>query len=250
MHVNLDEIEEALTNGHFFLEYLPIMKLEGSACVGAEALIRWRRQSEVVPPADFVPAIENTPLSGLVTYWVMETVAHELGDWLRGTERALITINVPPEILGRGGLWYVASKCGMLDILGKLVVEVTERGVPDQLGIQALKQSKKHGLKVCLDDVGTSDENLVLLMRANIDMMKLDKSFADKMRDPDWSPESMNGLTAFAQSTPVQVIAEGVETEFQRNTFREAGIQMAQGWFFSPPLSAAKFIEFFRANTD
>ncbi len=250
MDINLDEIEEALTGGHFFLEYLPIVKLSTGACVGAEALIRWRRQSQVVLPKHFVPLIENTPLSGLVTYWVMETVAHELGDWLRDTEDVLISINVPPEILGRGGLSYVATKCGMSDILDKLVVEVTERGVPDQLGITALKKSRKRGIRVCLDDVGISDENLVLLVRANIDMMKLDKSFADAMRNPDWSLESMNGLIAFARATPVRIIAEGVETEFQRNTLRDAGIQMAQGWVFSPPLPAAEFVEFFKANAD
>lgn len=248
MDINIDDIQEALAGDQFFLEYLPIMQIDAGSCVGAEALIRWQRDENVVQPTDFIPLLENTPISGLLTYWVIEKVAEELGDWLRMTDNARISVNVPPEILGRGGLLYAISRSGMTDVLDKLIMEITERGVPDQLAIQAINESKKHGVTVCLDDVGISDENLVLFIRANVDMVKLDKSFADSMLDPDWSADSIKGLSAVAQSTTIQIIAEGIETEFQSSCFRDAGVQMGQGWHYSEPLPATDFIEFHRSR--
>jgi sensor c-di-GMP phosphodiesterase-like protein len=111
--INLDTIRSGLKGGEFFLEYLPTISLDDGHCVGAEALIRWRRPSGIIPPDDFIPVAENTPLSGLITYWVMETVGEELGDWLRDHDDVHVSINVPPEVLGRGGLEYAASKSGL-----------------------------------------------------------------------------------------------------------------------------------------
>src|SRR4051812_33470696 len=81
--ISADAIRDGLTHGEFFLEYLPTVSLADGKCVGAEALSRWRRPSGVVQPAQFIPLIEGTYLSGMLTYWVLETVAKDLGDWLR-----------------------------------------------------------------------------------------------------------------------------------------------------------------------
>ena len=116
--INVDTIRDGLAHGEFFLEYLPTVTLADGRCVGAEALSRWRRSSGVVPPDEFIHLIEGTPLSGMLTYWVIETVAKELGDWLRAHKEAHISINVPPEILGRAG-WNTQRrkpawpKCGI-----------------------------------------------------------------------------------------------------------------------------------------
>jgi len=248
MNVSLEELEDALVNGEFFVEYQPIMRIDGKECLGAEALIRWRRGQEIIPPSVFIPVIENTMLSGQITYWLMETISQEVGEWLKKQERAFISINVPPEILGRGGLLHVASKCGLLDIADKLVMEVTERGIPDNLGLQGLLRAQKKGVRVCLDDVGVTNENLLVYARANIDLIKLDMSLAAKMLEPDWTTEKIGALEAFTQSTTIKVIAEGVETEFQRDVFQKLGVQMAQGWYFSYPLSAERLFEFFRKS--
>ena len=250
MHTDLRELESALTTGEFFLEYLPIVDLDSNVCVGAEALTRWQRGNEVVPPSEFIPTIENTPLSGLHTYWVIETVAEEMGDWMRATDQVFISVNIPPELIGRGGVRYVVVKSGLSDVLDKLVLEITERGVPDDLGIRTLHETQRHGVRVCLDDVGASDENLILLVRANVDMVKFDKSFTSNILDPNWSSDSMNGLVAIARTTTIQLVAEGIETPLQRDRLREAGVQMGQGWHFSHPLSAAAFFEFHRCHQE
>src|SRR5262249_28529742 len=75
--ISVDAIRAGLTQGEFFLEYLPTVTLAEERCVGGEALARWRRASGVVPPGKFIPLIEETPVSGLLTYWVIETVTKE-----------------------------------------------------------------------------------------------------------------------------------------------------------------------------
>ena len=244
----LGEIEEALIDEQFFIEYQPIMRIDGKECVGAEALIRWRRGQELIPPLEFIPMVENTLLSGMITYWLIENIGRELGEWLRRQECMFISINVPPELLGRGGLIHVASKSGLLEVADKIVMEITERGIPDNLGLQALVKAQELGVRVCLDDVGAADENLLVYARANVDLIKLDKSIAAKMLEPDWTVDKMGALEAFTRSTTIQVIAEGVETEFQRDVFQELGVPMAQGWYFSHPLPVEGLFEFFRAS--
>ena len=134
----VDAIHDGLVQGEFFLEYLPTVSLDDGRCVGAEALARWRRSSGVVQPDEFMPFIEGTYLSGLLTYWVLETVSEELGDWLRIHKELDIGINVPPEILGRGGLEYASTKAGVSDLRDQVVLEPAEprvlEGVVHSLG--------------------------------------------------------------------------------------------------------------------
>src|SRR5262249_8767586 len=209
--IELGAIQEGLARGEFFLEYLPTCSLRNNRCVGAEALIRWRRGSTVLLPGEFIPRVENTPLSGLLTYWVVETAGRGLGRGLRAHACVHLRIKGPPEILGRGGVAYAATKAGLMEVAHKIVLEVTERGVPDKLGIQALTDAGRYGIQVALDDFGSAAENLTVLCRAHIDIIKIDKSLVDQLRDEDELPQWLKALSAFLQVTPLQVIVEGVE---------------------------------------
>src|SRR3954447_14541015 len=151
--IDLDAIRDGLAQGEFFLQYLPTVSLADGRCLGAEALARWRQPSGLVQPGAFIPVIEGTPLSGLFTYWVLETVAAEMGEWLRAHAEAHIGVNVPPEILGRGGLEYAATKAGLADLKRQIILEVTERGLPDQQGVAALEAASRDGVRIALDDV-------------------------------------------------------------------------------------------------
>jgi len=246
---DLTEVRHGLAHGEFFLEYLPTISLTDGQCIGAEALVRWRHAATVHQPAEFIPRIENTPVSGLLTYWVIDTVATELGDWLRANRDALISFNVPPEILGRGGLEYVAAKSGLIDRTSQVMVEITERGIPDPLGVEAISYSQRKGVKVALDDVTlVGGANLAVLARCDFFAIKLDKSLIDKIGRHGPAPEWLNAVTALLESSPLQVIAEGVETEQQATTLRAAHVQAAQGFYFSPPIPAAAFMAFYRGH--
>jgi sensor c-di-GMP phosphodiesterase-like protein len=241
------DIREGLNRGEFFLEYLPTISLTDGRCTGAEALIRWRRPAGVVPPGQFIPLIENTPLSGVLTYWVLDTVYAELGDWLRANRDAHVSINVPPEILGRGGLAYVAGKCGLLEHVSQLILEVTERGLPDLLGVEAINQGGGVGARTALDDVTLAGgANLAVLARCNFYAIKLDKSLVDQITPDGPAPEWVRLVTAMLESSRLQVIAEGVETEHQLAALRAAKIQEAQGFYFSRPIPVTAFVAFHR----
>lgn len=244
--MNLDGIRRALQANEFFVVYQPIVTLRDRRCAGAEALIRWRRSDgTVVEAGDFIPEAENTPLSGTITYWVMDTVAAELGAWLGDNRDAFVGINVPPEILGRGGIEYVAAKSGLRERAKQLVFEITERGVPDQLGLDALNSVSTTGARVALDDTTLSGANLALLTRCHFDFVKIDRSLMKELTGDTKNPQWLDGLAALLGTTPLQVIAEGIESEPQAARLADAGVQLGQGHLFSPALPAAELKRYF-----
>ena len=243
-----DDLEAAMDLGDLFVEYLPTVMLADAHCVGGEALVRWRRGDVVVPAAAFIPLIENTPLSGRITYWVIDTVAAELGDWLGAHGDAHISINVPPEVLGRGGLAYAATRSGLAAYSNQIVLEITERGIPDQLGLQALELMARNGTRLALDDTTLTGANLALLARCNISMIKIDSSVTGQLEPGKPPPEWLAGLEALLKRSSLQVVAEGVISQHQAQTLRAAGVHMAQGYLFSPPLSARGFQDFHARN--
>jgi len=243
--ITLDSIRAGLNNGEFFLVYLPIISLAEGRCVGAEALVRWRRPTGDVLPDEFVPLVENTPLSGLLTYWVIDEVARELSDLLRATDGVEMHINVPPEILGRGGLEYAAQKAGLADIWHKFVMEITERGVPDSMGLAALDRAVARGVRVALDDVKLEPANALVLARCNVHIIKTDKSLLQDIGVDGQLPVWAETLAALLKTTTLEVIAEGVETAEQLAILRSAGVKRAQGHYYSPALRADAFRRYF-----
>jgi sensor c-di-GMP phosphodiesterase-like protein len=247
--MDLNAIKSALDARELFLVYQPILSLRDGRCFGAEALIRWRREHAVLNASEFIPLSDGTPLSGVLTYWVIDTVAAELGDWLDSNGAAHISINVPPEILGRGGLEYAATKSGLRARAKQLIIEVTERGIPDQLGLDALNSISGTGAQVALDDTTLSGANLALLTRCNFDFVKIDQLLVAQLVHDKPPASWLEGLAALLQATSLQIIAEGVETAFQADTLSAAGVQLAQGHYFSAPRSASDFKRFYADNT-
>jgi sensor c-di-GMP phosphodiesterase-like protein len=247
--MDLYTIHSAFEAREFFLVYQPIVSLRDGLCFGAEALIRWRRENTVLDASEFIPLTDQTPLSGTLTYWVIDTVAVELGDWLERNEAAHISINVPPEILGRGGLEYAATKSGLRAHIKQLIVEVTERGIPDQLGLDALNSIPGTGARVALDDTTLSGANLALLTRCNFDFVKFDRLLVAEIALDKPAASWLGGLAALLQTTSLQVIAEGVETAYQADALRAAGVQLAQGRHFSAPRSASDFKRYYAATS-
>ena len=244
----LEDIENAFYRHEFFLEYLPTMHLADNRCIGAEALLRWRRGDQVVAPMDFIPQVEATPLVGLVTYRVIELVAQDLGPWLRAHDNVHIAINVPPELLGRGGLWYALLVSGLADVSNKIMAEVSERGMPDLISMHGINAGRKYDVQIALDDVNVNECNLLALMYVHTDIVKFEKSLVDQMLRNDWSDDEIADVAALVRTGKCQVIAEGVETIKQVNILKNAGVQMAQGWYFSHPLPASDFIKYFSTH--
>jgi sensor c-di-GMP phosphodiesterase-like protein len=234
----------AMDSNELFIEYQPIVLLNGASCIGAEALVRWRRGHTILQPSEFLRAIGSTPLSGRLTYWVIDTVAAELGQWLSEHPRAQVSINIPPEILGRGGLQYAAERSGLYAHMDQIVLEITEHGVPDQLGLQALNMMAERGLRVALDDVALNGMNLALLARCNFNVIKLDRQLTSQLEPGAPEPQWLAALGSLLRNTELKVVAEGVETQHQADVLRRAGVQMAQGYLFSASLPASALIAY------
>jgi len=245
MH-DLAAIRKGLRQKEFFLEYLPTISLPDGRCIGAEALIRWRTPTRIVPPLEFIPPTEKTPVAGLITYFVMDTIEAELGDWLNANPDCHISFNVPPELLGRGALEYAAHRSGLEKRASQLILEITERGIPDAQGLEAINEGRAAGLHVALDDVTLmGGANLAVLARCDFFAIKLDKSLIDQIGPETALPDWLAAVSAMLKSSALTVIAEGVETEQQSATLRAVNIQAAQGFYYSRPIAAAAFREFF-----
>lgn len=247
-----EEIAEGLAREEFFLVYQPVLSLPDLRCIGAEALIRWRRANGVlVMPGEFIPTVEYTPASGVLTYWVVERAAAEIKHWLRRHSDVHLSINVPPEITGRGGVYYTAMKSGLGEMIQQLILEVTERGLPDALALEGMVQARKLGIKIALDDVTLlGGANLAILSRCQFDMIKVDRSLVAQITPDVTEPEWLEGIAALIRSSKLLVIAEGVETAQQLEVLVAAGVQAAQGFHLSPPLCAAELIAFHAQAND
>lgn len=239
----IEQIRNGISNNEFYLVYMPTIDLATDTCVGAEALIRWDRDGELLSPDEFIPLIENTTLSGLITYWIFDEIAKDLGNWLHQHEGIHIGINVPPEVFGRGGLEYAALKSGLNKFSDKIILEITERGFPDEQGLEAIS-SASLGVKIAIDDFGAGDANLLELSKMDADIIKLDKFFIDQITSETHIPKILKGLVAFAKAMDFKIIAEGVETSVQAKVMKLLEVDMVQGWYYSKPLDAEEFIAF------
>lgn len=196
---------------------------------------------------DFMPSTERTPLSGLITYWVIDTVAADLDDWLDAHPEGSIAINIPPEILGRGGLEYAATKSGLGKRAKQLILEITEHGIPDQLGLDALNRIPQTGARVALDDTSLSGTNLALLTRCHFDFVKIDRKLVDQIDAAVAGPAWLDGLSALLGNTSLQVIAEGIESAAQHDMLARAGVQWGQGRYLAAPQTANTFVRYYEA---
>ena len=212
------------------------MDLASGRCVACEALTRWRRDREVCNPFAEPALLADVNLCGRITYWVIETVARELGAWLRANEVHL-SISVPPQLLGRGGISHVARGAGLIDVAHKLILEITEHGVPDVHGIAAVNSGRhESGARIAIDDASLcGSANLLVFSRLNVDILKL-------------GYEAPLALTALLQATRAQVIVEGVETAEQAQALRDLGVTMAQGWHFSRSLTVSAFLAYYKGH--
>jgi len=240
-------VHDAILRNEFFLEYQPTVALqENRRCVGCEALARWRRGREIVYPAGFIPVIEGTPVAGALTYWAFDTVAKDLGQWLGQCRDAHVAINIPPEVLGRGALEYASRKAGLFEVRRQIILEITERGFPDWLGMEELRGLVREHRLVAMDDVDLDESNFILLSRQPIPIIKLDREFVVQLTGSDMT--ALRQISAFIRLQNHYVVAEGVETLDQERLLREAGVQYAQGWLYSKSVSAEKFKAFYAAN--
>jgi sensor c-di-GMP phosphodiesterase-like protein len=244
------ELEIATRKREFVAHYQPIIELATGRCVAAEALIRWRRpDGSWMLPDLFIPMAEKTGLMPQLTVQMIDRVIDDM-DYLLRTDRNLhISINIPAIEMESGRflpLLTAATRKARIHP-SQIWLEITERGFMNaDAATKAVEQARSAGFIVAIDDFGTGYSSLSLLERLPLDALKIDKSFVDAIgRDAATSVVTPH-IIAMAQGLKLKMIAEGIETREQETYLQDAGVELAQGWFYSKALPPDEFAAFYR----
>jgi EAL domain-containing protein (putative c-di-GMP-specific phosphodiesterase class I) len=243
-----------VTARQFVLHYQPQVTLIGGV-TGAEALVRWQHPEHgMVSPAEFIPLAEETGLIVPLGNWVLETVCVKLSEWALQPGLANLTIAVNVSVRQFRHPDFVEQVLAVLENTGadprRLKLELTESIFVDDIEdiIQKMLTLKDKGIGFSLDDFGTGYSSLSYLKRLPLEQLKIDQSFVrDVLIDPN-DASIARTIVGLAQSLGLGVIAEGVETEGQRDFLSRSGCCTYQGYFFSKPLPIEMFEAFAGRN--
>jgi EAL domain-containing protein (putative c-di-GMP-specific phosphodiesterase class I) len=230
------------------LVHYPAQVFNGARVTGAEALVRWQHPEHgLVPPAEFIPLAEETGLILAVGDKVLDTACRQLAQWATRSDRAhlSIAVNVSAQQLREEN--FVATVLDALARTGaepsRLKLELTESvlvdNVEDIIGKMMLLRTK--GVVFSLDDFGVGYSSLSYLKRLPLGQLKIDRSFVRDVLDDPNDAVIARAIVTLAQSLGLGVIAEGVETEAQRQFLADAGCQAYQGYLFCRPLPIEDF---------
>ena len=235
------EIEQGLRHHRLLLDYQPQVDLRDGRIVGAEALVRLHNAAgERLSPAAFIPLAERTGLIVPVEQWVLAEALDCQADWQRQGRRLHLSVNISPQHLERGNLvqeLHQEQRRSGAD-LRDLTVEITETVVL-QAQAQAealLLELKAAGVRVALDDFGTGYSSLAWLSRLPVDAVKLDQSYVQQMSEDERCTTLVRGFVRVFQEMGLEVVAEGIETELQRQRLLDMGCTIGQGYLFSRPV--------------
>ncbi len=248
------DLRQGLQEGHFLLHYQPQVDLDGRL-TGAEALLRWQHPERgLLAPAEFIPLAEDTGLILPLGLWVLESACRQLAAWSVGPEshRLSLAVNVSARQFRHKD--FVDQVLSVLDRTGadprKLKLELTESLLLDDFDAIIAKMNllKARGVSFSLDDFGTGYSSLSYLKRLPLYQLKIDQSFVrDVLTDPN-DAAIAHTIVALAQILGLAVIAEGVETEAQRDFLAGHGCHSYQGFYYSRPLPLAEFERFMTAS--
>ena len=242
------DLRIALAEEQFTLHFQPQINCQAGALFGLEALIRWRHPEKgLLLPGNFIPQTERNGLLAPLTDWVVDEVCRQQRHWQdHGLVSLPVAVNVAPMSLRTENFAAHVAQC--LERYGlapsSLVVEVTEEAIADGAEAAAtLSQLKKSGLKIALDDFGAGYSSLARLRDLPIDILKMDRSFVDRI-DVDTSQAALaETITRLASSLDLALVAEGVETEAQLLTLVDIGCENVQGFLTGYPMDAAALSE-------
>jgi EAL domain-containing protein (putative c-di-GMP-specific phosphodiesterase class I) len=245
-------IRAGLLRHEFYMLYQPKFSLSKQRVVGAEALVRWNHPDfGLVAPVEFIPLAETSGAIIDMSVWIINTVCAQLSRW-RHQQRPQVpvSINISPVHFWRGDLiGALRSGVDKWDIPPEMLpIEVTEGIVMDasEKTMQLLGELKAMGFHLSIDDFGTGYSSLKYLRDLPVSELKIDRSFIIDIPEAN-QPDDLSrtaiprAIIKLAAELDLTVVAEGVETEHQKNFLVENGCDVIQGYLFSRPVAADEF---------
>jgi diguanylate cyclase (GGDEF)-like protein/PAS domain S-box-containing protein len=241
------ELRQAVSSGQLVAYFQPKVRMDDGALVGAEALVRWRHPVHgLIAPARFIPMAEASELIVTIGDWMLAEVCRQLASWRRqGLPTLTVAVNLTARHFRRPSL--VDRIKGLLEIYDLpptvLELELTEStllGIEPQT-VDTLNALERLGVGLAIDDFGTGYSSLSYLKQLPLTALKIDQSFVrDLVKDVDDRAIAAT-IVALGRHLELTVVAEGVETEDQRQILLQQGCHLAQGYLFDMPTPAAAF---------
>jgi len=245
-----NDIRAAVAEKQFELHYQPKMSTPDHKIAGVEALVRWRHPIRgLVPPDQFIPLAEESELIEAIGEWVLDEACRQWTEWLaKGMTPLSVAVNLSARQLASPTLVErvraIKSRYGLPK--GALELEVTESVAmrnPER-AIEQLKALGALGIEISIDDFGTGYSSLAYLKLLPIQTLKLDRAFVRDIETDENDAVISAATLALAHALGLKVVAEGVETEGQRDFLTSHGCDYLQGFLFSKPLPAAELEAF------
>ncbi len=240
------DLRAALRTEQFVLYYQP--QFARDRFVGAEALVRWKHPwRNILGPGDFIPLAEETGLILPLGQWVLEAACRQIAAWGRQPETATLSIAVNISARQFHQPDFVPLVLDALHLSGanpaNLWLELTESLLVENIEevIAKMKELKSRGLKFSLDDFGTGYSSLAYLKKLPLSQLKIDRSFVRDVVTDESSAAIAQTVISLSAAMGLPVIAEGIETEEQRQFLTRLGCQNFQGYLFGRPLPLDQF---------
>lgn len=244
------DLRQALAKNEFFLVYQPQYDSKNKKLVTLEALIRWNHPTQgVLLPMDFIPLAEDTGLIVPIGEWVLRAACKQNKAWQdQGVPHFQVAVNVATKQFMQPNLIHIIKT--ILHETGLeaqyLEIEVTENVIISNINvIETIKELKKLGVYIVLDDFGTGNSGLNYLRNLPIDRLKIDKTFIQNINENRSDEVIIQAIIAMADSLNLDVVAEGVENKKQKTFLETQHCHKFQGYYFSKPVAADKIEQLF-----
>jgi len=241
-----EDLRTAIQTGQFVLYFQP--QIDRNRLAGAEALLRWRHPwRNTLPPNEFIPLAEETGLILPLGKWALDTACEQIAAWAGQQQAARLTVSINISARQFHQPDFVGQVLSALERTGanprNLRLELTESMLLENIEevIGKMTELKAHGLRFSLDDFGTGYSSLAYLKRLPLDQLKIDRSFIRDILTDESSAAIAQTIVSLSRAMGLPVIAEGVETEEQREFLTRIGCHCFQGYLFSRPLPLEEF---------
>ena len=241
------DLRAALRGNDLSVVYQPKVDLVTGAITGAEALLRWYHPTRgYVSPASFIPTAEQTGLIIDIGHWVIDTVCAQLSVWRdRGFPHTPVSVNLSGrEFCFDRPAEHLAAALARNDLSPDLVeVEITETVLMEDQEAAERTLEKLHGMgiRLSIDDFGIGYSSMSYLKRFQVDAIKIDREFVRDLERDAADRALCGAIVSLAKALELDVVAEGIETDFQRHFLVDMGCLIGQGYLLSKPLPVVEF---------